>query len=484
VRIVFWDRTEFNLAVACLTSYLKEHMDNLDITIHSSNPYSKSFTSKCAQIEAQKILDLNPDIVLFSIFTDVFNEARSVATAIREMNAEVPIIAGGIHPTLAPEETFASGAYDCVFIGESEEPLRIYLSQIMKNELSLKTIPNMLYKDEVTGSIVTNNVLPYPHHLDTLPAPDYDHYARLFYGVLPYSTSRGCPYSCSYCSNSVMHDRYLKRPKRIRRKSVDRAIEELKYLIERHDIKRIFFFDDDFCYEEKWLKDFSEKYSRQIGLPFFIFSTPISLDENRILLLKKAGVTKIQIGLQSFNSTIRKEICNRPETDSQIENISALSAKHRIPIGVDIIFGLPGESVADAEESLWSANKLKFRKYSVYWLSLYPKTAIIDHCIQAGMIDPTLKKMLDRGEQGGMSSALGSFPKNNAPFLSVAILLTALPLLPDFLARFIISKRLYRFFPKSLATKQLLDLICAVIFRDRFLIAQAKRYFKLSYLDK
>ena len=92
--------------------------------------------------------------------------------------------------------------------------------------------------------------------------------------------SRGCIYQCSYCYNSNVQERYLPRTEVVPYSFPNAMIEEIKQAQTHWDFKRIRFDDEVFNFRMDWLKDFCERYTRDVGLPFEVFIEPKLVNEH------------------------------------------------------------------------------------------------------------------------------------------------------------------------------------------------------------
>ncbi|MFA5259884.1 MAG: cobalamin-dependent protein, partial [Candidatus Omnitrophota bacterium] len=141
-----------------------------------------------------------PDLIGISVVTDFYQWACRIAMMIKE-EMNVPIIAGGIHPTSVPERVLKNDCFDMVCLGEGEFPLLELADSLQRGQPDY-TIRNIWFKRD--GHIIKNELRPLIEDLDTLPLPDTD----LYYSASPHfkrtglyvtMTSRGCPNACSYC---------------------------------------------------------------------------------------------------------------------------------------------------------------------------------------------------------------------------------------------------------------------------------------------
>ena len=246
----------------------------------------------------------------FSLMTGNFRAFQEAVQYLRREGWKGCIIAGGVHPTLCPEETLFEGV-DYAVAGPGELPLM----DILRNR-GLEGVSGLAYRRE--GRIVKNPILDEAYlELDSLPFPDYDfpdHYlirddatlrmslelhrkltSQGSYYVL--TTSRGCPYHCQYCCN--VNSRHLTRS------APARAIEEL------HQAKKRLPYlygcntegdDTFFMGSDDWLREFLPRFKAEFGWPLVINIMPRFCTRERLLLLKEGGLKYACIGLQGLES--------------------------------------------------------------------------------------------------------------------------------------------------------------------------------------
>lgn len=294
----------------------------------------------------QLLDELKPDLIAFSLLSFFVNEAKELTAMIRE-KYDVPIIWGGMHPSLNPENCLQYT--DMVCIGEGEGPLPELAESIRKGE-NRSDIQNIWYKNN--GEIIKNSNRALVEDFDSIPFPDFSDkkkyyivanklhrennpspYYQYEYNLL---TCRGCPYMCTYCANHKLSK--LGSGKRLRRRTVENVISELKGAL--HDfpkINKIYFWDDVFTYDKVWLKEFAAVYKKEINIPFFCYVHPTLIDEERIASLKLMGVHDVAMGFQHGSSRIRKGYFERYETNESIIKSAGLFQKHKISMHLDMI---------------------------------------------------------------------------------------------------------------------------------------------------
>jgi len=184
---------------------------------------------------------------------------------IKRTNENIFIVCGGIHPTIFPDALLESEAIDGFFVGESEVGFGNLLDKIKQNE-DYRDTNNFAYKED--GKVVVNHLEPLMQSLDLLPYPMKDFLFEDFIninGVAPFFFSRGCPYSCSYCSNHAIAKVYGMSRNKPRYRSVESCVEEIKYALEKYTFKAVWIMDDTFGLNKEWRKYFCEKYREEVN---------------------------------------------------------------------------------------------------------------------------------------------------------------------------------------------------------------------------
>lgn len=349
------------------------------------------------------------DLIGISLASSYFDNAIQVTRHLRKSLC-APIIWGGVHPTLCPEECLEHA--DLVCVGEGEDALR---------ELALKLaaggdytgIRNIWYKQG--GEIVRMPLRPLATDLDIYPYPDYDLNAEyvlhegllrpmtrdLLYQFLANITyekgvtyralmSRTCRNRCAYCSNSALGKLYGKQW-RTRRRSVPHFIGELQHAIKRFpEIQRIVIEDEFFLSDDETIREFCRAYKRDVGLPFIVTGMfPSIVDAHRIRLLVDAGMTRVAIGIQTGSMRVLHQVYNRPGTQEEIRQVFQIIGefKGRCKPTYQYIVDSPWETEAEELETLRQLFLIP-RPYILEYfsLTLFPGTRLLERAIQEGLV--------------------------------------------------------------------------------------------------
>jgi len=329
-----------------------------------------------------KIKKFKPNLIAITSTSDQIILSKKFVDFIYK-KFKLPIILGGIHATVAPEECVNILGVTGICRGEGEYAMLEFADALGKNK-EFTGIRNFWFKKN--GKIIKNYLRPLIRNLDSLPFPNRRlmNYQRLLDARkdrdAEFMASRGCPYTCSYCINHTYKKMYANNGKFLRFRSADNVIAEIKEVISRYNVKIITFHDDTFTLNRAWLKRFCESYKKEINKPFFCNSRPDTLDEENIRLLKSAGCIKINIGIESGNDVIRNKILERHINEREIIKSFGLCNKYGIKTLAFNMIGLPYETEENIKETIRLNKKVK---PSIIFASIfrpYPGTKLFRLC--------------------------------------------------------------------------------------------------------
>jgi radical SAM superfamily enzyme YgiQ (UPF0313 family) len=309
-----------------------------------------------------------PDLIGCGLMSYEAPFAASLGKLLRADYPHIPFLAGGIHPTVAPEECLNFA--DLVALGESEETVLEMLEHIKAGE-DVKAINNLVFKKD--GITVKNPLRPLIEDLDKIPFPGhfpphsyvyhqntilpmdlklfrkYTRYDGKSYNII---SSRGCPFSCSYCCNSFLSKLYG--TKSIRKRSPQNVIKELRSEVTKFpDLILINIHDDCFlAHSSEWHREFVNDYKKWIDRPFIVRSTPLHLTEEKITILKEAGLAWVTMGLQSGSERINKEIFQRKVSNEKFLDATRLAKRYGVSGYYDVILDNPFEEEEDVIQTL------------------------------------------------------------------------------------------------------------------------------------
>ncbi len=332
---------------------------------HDGTPFRYSRGPEITTTEKELLLSLinkiNPNVIGFSVTAPLIDRIGKISLVIRE-NVSIPIIFGGAGATIDPEGCLDFCDVACV--GEGEKTVLDIAKKIDGNS-DFFDVKNLCYLTS-DGKIVKNPIYPLIQNLDELPFQDLDPHDKYlidddsvvenfkefsYVGRYHMMGSRGCPFQCSYCTESY-YKRLYSSDKFLRRRSPRNVVDEIKLAKKYSDFSIVQFEDEIFSLEYDWLEEFSELYKKEVNLPFTCYIYPIRNLDRQLKLLKDAGVFDICLSLQSGSDYINKKVFKRVfkekvylETAQKLEELG-------IKFYTDVITYNPFEKEDDLKSTL------------------------------------------------------------------------------------------------------------------------------------
>lgn len=339
-----------------------------------------------------------PDVLCFSALTSTYQWMLGVARQAREIYPDVKVVFGGVHPSAVPHLVIARPEVDYVVVGEGDEAFPAILRHIAKDDFSTP-IYNTRFKG-AHGSVITGIQKGFMQDLDTLPFFDktiWEEHVRIGDLYLTMA-SRGCPYRCTFCFNNF----FAKLPeeksgKYVRLRSVEHMIAELKIAKKRYKIHKVDFQDDVFATSKKWLKEFSEVYKKEIGIPYNILTHPRYMDAEVAGWLRESGCEWVQMGVQSMDENFKKDTLMRYEKSDHVSEALEVMYRHGLKAKVDHMFGLPDEPISAQETArvLYATHHPK--RIQTFWTCYLPGTDMMKEAEQKGVLTPAQVTKINEG---------------------------------------------------------------------------------------
>ena len=354
------------LGIMYISSIIKQSGHETSLALTSSN------------LE-KRVAEFKPDFVGYSIIT---GDQKFYDDLNRDLQQKFGFfsVVGGPHATFFPESLKGS-SFDAFCVGEGEKAIQ----QFLENPSSLET-PNFWFKRE--NKLFRNPVQELVTSLDEIPFPDRElvfNIPEMRNGSIKhFIASRGCPFNCSYCFNESFRKLYEGKGKKVRFRSVENLIAEIKEVVSVSPTRFVYFQDDTFTLNSDWLSSFAEIYSREIRLPFHCHVRANTINEERIELLRKAGCYSVHIAAETADDRLRNEILKRKMSKEQIFSASELLRKNGIKFMLQNMIGLPEGSLEKDLETL----EMNIQSKPDYaWVSIfqpYPGTELGELCKTKG----------------------------------------------------------------------------------------------------
>ncbi|MBI2672021.1 B12-binding domain-containing radical SAM protein [Candidatus Woesearchaeota archaeon] len=374
-----WKHPVEPLGLLYISSILKKHNHSTKIAIIGEDDLEKV------------VKEYKPDVVAGSVMTGGQTEFLKITNNLKKVHNFLALM-GGSHPTFHPQVLEEEGV-DIVAQGECEEAVAEFADAYEAGKDYTKIKNLWVKKDE---KIYKNDLRNLNEDIDSLPFPDrevaYEHKIWRDEPIRHFIACRGCAYKCSYCFNSAIDKVYDRsKGKWVRWRSVDNVIQEIKEVITNHGGKFVYFQDDIFIMNKPWLKEFAERYSKEINLPFHCHVRPNTVDEATADLLKKAGCYSVHMALEAADDYIRNIIIKRGMDKETVYKAAKLLNERGIKIMMQNILGLPESTLETDIETL----KMNIECKPLYaWCSIfqpYPSLPLTEYAIDKGLLEGDYK---------------------------------------------------------------------------------------------
>lgn len=331
------------------------------------------------------------------------HHALEAARIVRK-HTTAPLVWGGVHTTLMPDQSLDSPYVDIIVLREGDLTFMELVAALDKKE-PLTSINGIYYKKG--GKIIKNPDRGFIKNLDELPELPYelvnvDAYASLNIEgkSLDFVSSRGCPFKCSFCYNTYFNKRTW------RAFSGKETVRRLKHFVEKYQVKTVYFQDDNFFTDLNRIKEIlqgiiDEKLDINWGTLGLRVDTAIRIDDELWELMAKSGCINVDIGAESGSQRIL-EMVDKQITVEDLLAVNKKIAQYPFIVKYTFIVGFPTETKQEMFSTIQTClqlvrdNKNAYTPVFVY--TPYPGTPMYDFALQHGFVPP--KKLEEWGYFG------------------------------------------------------------------------------------
>ena len=348
-------REHVHIGLGTVGTYVKRHSAH-DVRILDFMACPRTWQTRLRQV----MDEYRPDVVGIYISSPYFPAACTVARAIKQLAPDVPIVAGGHHPTLSPDDTIADPALDMLIIGEGEKPM-VTLLDTLAGGRSLTEVPGLWWRD---GMVIRKT--PKATLLDTAAMPGVDWSLHdeetlranfYFWGVLPVMASRGCPARCSFCSITNLQRLYAGE-RFLRFRNPIEVVDEIEADYARYrdwGLRIIFFYDLNFLVNPRWLGQFTDEYKRRglnRKLKWSAYTRADHVNPDTLESLRDSGCVNLRVGIEAANPYMRNVLYEKDVPQEVLVNALRQIKALGISITGYLMAGSPGERPEWLMESL------------------------------------------------------------------------------------------------------------------------------------
>ena len=357
----------------------------------------KIIDSASSKITSRRLVDLvveyKPDVFGVSTTTMGYPEGLTLVSAVRDLLPDTFTVMGGPHVTFTDEQTLKEcPALDVIVRGEGEKTFEELL-MARQSGASLSSITGMTYR--LNGDILHNDDREFVQDLDSLgfpalhllPMDTYSISGNRFSCMI---TSRGCPYSCSFCSSSNLFG------KQWRFRSAEHVVAEIEYLKDRFGCSDVEILDDTFIVSQKRAERICDllisknlnaaPHNNGSGIIWSASSRIGMLTPQLAEKLKEAGCTTLYLGFESASQDVLDSLCKGIKLEDVQKTMKVIHDAGLQVIG-SFIIGCPSDTEETIKQTIRYARTLSPRYAQFALLTPYPGTPLYDEAIAQGMIE-------------------------------------------------------------------------------------------------
>jgi anaerobic magnesium-protoporphyrin IX monomethyl ester cyclase len=367
-----------------------EIINDAEATFYQRSQEQKRYYQAVAQDdlpvwkELQGVLNsYKPDLVGVTLLSPEVASARKVSQIVKAWRPNCWVIWGGNHPTFLPVECLAYPEVDIVGRGEGEYTL-LEVSQRLSKGQGLSGVEGISFKSN--GDVCHNPNRALIQNLDEIPFPA--RHRLLFYDEFDHKNlgcmiiTRGCPWRCAFCSSRNFWE------KRVRFRSADNVVAELRQFQQTYGIRFIMFWDDSFSIN----RDIVWQYCQAIidsGIEV-MWRTATRADlvtEELLPWMKRAGCTKLEIGVETGSPRIQRLI-HKDIDNADVVRAFKLLKKGGIPAGAFFMAGFPEETIDDLQQTFELMKSIPCLEIAFNIFDPMPGSELLDTCQNLGLVSP------------------------------------------------------------------------------------------------
>ncbi len=389
----------FPLGLATIVAIVKQQGHEVQVIDFDVNRTcnKKAFLEKITPI---------PDVVMLTGMITNYVRVRELAEIVKLIWPNTILILGGSLSTTAPVSILNRLDVDIFVIGEGDETIKWCMEAISSGE-SLERVSGIKIKKG--NKIISTEGKTVPPDITKTPRPCYEAFPMQSYlnflnesgRCFEIYTSKGCPFSCTYC--------YRISGNRVRHRMIDDIILEIKFIMDTYSINRFSFEDDSFALNKAWVREFCAKVKR-LDIKFRFQASAKALNEEMLELLLDAGLSGVSLGIESGSPLILNEVQKKIDV-VRTEKLIKWFRSHNIKYNASFIIG----SFSETGESIEMTKDFLIRNgftdnFQLFFLTPYPGTQLYRNLLDQGSITDEVEYVEKLTYQDTLNINLTEYP--------------------------------------------------------------------------
>ncbi len=337
------------------------------------------------------VKEYKPNLIALSTVESTHEFGIKLLKAVRESG--IPTIVGGVFTIFSPEDVIREDAVDMICMGEGERALSD-LCMRMASGADYTAIPNIWVKQKDR----LHKNMPLLENIEELPKLNFSVFddkrfyrpmAGRLYRMLPVEFSRGCVYTCSYCSAPVYAEKFNNAGRWLRYKSIGKIFEEIEHYVNAYDVEYFYFVSETFlAMPDEKFNEFCARY-KKIRIPFWLNTRSETITEEKVAMLEDIGCHRMSVGVECGNPEYSRSVLKRPLDKERVIKACAIVSKSSIQLSVNNMIGFPDETRELMFDTIRLNRNIDANSYTCSIFQPYRGTKLYDRCVEKGYIDPS-----------------------------------------------------------------------------------------------
>jgi radical SAM superfamily enzyme YgiQ (UPF0313 family) len=330
---------------------------------------------------AAEIKRRQPDLVGVTMMSVDYNPALKSIEVVKETDPRIITVVGGPHPTLVTEEVAENQKIDYIVTREGEITFVELLHALQDGSPPSQRVlkgerPNLDSLPFVDRDLFLQEWQGHGYALDSPEVPFVEELPPPFVTLI---AGRGCRYNCNFCqpAEQILFGR------KVRRRSPENVIAELKELRERYHFASFMFHDDTLTEDGEWVAEFCQRYKEEFEQPFFCQSRAdiIVRHEEMVKLMAEAGCRGYFIGFESGNDRVLRFLRKGTTRQGNLE-AARICRKHGVKIWANYMLGIPTETKEEVKDTISMLKEIDPDYYSPAFYTPHPGSDLYEYCLE------------------------------------------------------------------------------------------------------